>query len=53
MICTSKKQGTGVPGVFLAGDADGEVQLTIVAAAEGATAATAIHRELQDEDEAQ
>jgi thioredoxin reductase len=44
------KQGTGVPGVFLAGDAAGHVQFAIVAAAEGAIAATAINRELQDED---
>jgi thioredoxin reductase len=49
---TSRKQTTNVPGVFLAGDADGDVQLAIVAAAEGATAAVAINRELQDEDRA-
>ena len=36
--------------LFLAGDADGDVQFVIVAAAEGARAATAINRELQDED---
>jgi thioredoxin reductase len=50
LIQTKKKQGTGVRGLFLAGDADGDVQLAIVAAAEGAVAATAINRELQDED---
>jgi thioredoxin reductase len=50
LIQTQKKQGTGVCGLFLAGDADGDVQLAIVAAAEGAIAATAINRELQDED---
>ncbi len=49
-IVTRGKQGTGSPGLFLAGDADGDVQFAIVAAAEGAIAATAIHRELQDED---
>jgi thioredoxin reductase len=49
-IETGGKQGTGVRGMFLAGDADGDVQFAIVAAAEGAIAATAINRELQDED---
>jgi thioredoxin reductase len=47
---TSAKQRTSVSGLFLAGDADGDVQFAIVAAAEGATAAVAINRELQDED---
>jgi thioredoxin reductase len=50
LILTKNKQGTGVCGLFLAGDADGDVQFAIVAAAEGAIAATAINRELQDED---
>ncbi|HEX6962713.1 MAG TPA: NAD(P)/FAD-dependent oxidoreductase [Lacipirellula sp.] len=50
MILTERKQGAGVCGLFLAGDADGDVQFAIVAAAEGAIAATAINRELQDED---
>jgi thioredoxin reductase len=49
LIKTEGKQGAGVRGLFLAGDADGDVQLSIVAAAEGAIAATAINRELQDE----
>jgi thioredoxin reductase len=49
---TSRKQKTNVPGVFLAGDSDGDVQFAIVAAAEGATAAVAMNRELQDEDRA-
>lgn len=49
-IRTGRRQGTNVPGLFLAGDADGDVQFVIVAAAEGATAATAINRELQEED---
>jgi thioredoxin reductase len=44
------KQGSGIRGVFLAGDADGGVQFAVVAAAEGAIAATAIHRELVEED---
>jgi thioredoxin reductase len=49
-IRTRDKQRTGMPGLFLAGDADGDVQFVIVAAAEGARAATAINRELQEED---
>lgn len=47
---TGRRQTTNVPGLFLAGDADGEVQFVIVAAGEGATAAVAINRELQAED---
>ena len=47
---TARRQTTNVPGLFLAGDADGEVQFVIVAAGEGATAAVAINRELQAED---
>jgi thioredoxin reductase len=50
LVITHGKQGTGVPGLFLAGDSAGHVQFAIVAAAEGAIAATAIHRELQLED---
>lgn len=49
-VATSSKQRAKVPGLFVAGDADGDVQFAIVAAAEGATAAVAIHRELQEED---
>jgi len=49
-VSTRDKQRTCIPGLFLAGDADGDVQFVIVAAAEGARAATAINRELQDED---
>jgi thioredoxin reductase len=47
---TTDKQQCQVPGLFLAGDVDGDVQFVIVAAAEGATAAVAINRELQEED---
>jgi thioredoxin reductase len=50
LIETKGKQGSGVLGLFLAGDADGDVQFAIVAAAEGATAATAINAELLEED---
>jgi thioredoxin reductase len=49
-VQTGRKQRTSVPGLYLAGDADGDVQFAIVAAAEGATAGVAINRELQDED---
>lgn len=47
---TQERQRTCVAGVFLAGDADGDVQFAIIAAAEGATAAVTINRQLQDED---
>jgi len=50
MVRAGDRQGTGIRGLFLAGDADDDVQFTIVAAAEGAKAATAINRELQEED---
>jgi len=49
---TSRKHKTNVPGLFVAGDADGDVQFVIVAAAEGAKAAVAMNREIQDEDRA-
>jgi thioredoxin reductase len=48
---TNRKQKTNVKGLFIAGDADGNVEFAIVAAAEGATAAVAINRELQEEDQ--
>lgn len=41
---------TGVCNLFLAGDANGDVQFAIVAAGEGATTAVAINKELQEED---
>jgi thioredoxin reductase len=49
---TGSRQTTNVEGVFLAGDADGDVQFAIVAAGEGATAAVTINRQLQDEERA-
>lgn len=49
---TSAKQKSPRQGLYLAGDIDGDVQLAIVAAAEGATAAVAINRELQEEERA-
>jgi thioredoxin reductase len=50
LMRTGKKQNTGIRGLFLAGDADGEVQFAIVAAAEGAVAAVAINHVLQEDD---
>jgi thioredoxin reductase len=47
---TSSRQRTSVSGLFVAGDADRDVQFVVVAAAEGATAAVAINKELQEED---
>lgn len=44
------KGRTGVPHVFIAGDANGDTQFVIVAAAEGAKAAVAINKELQEDD---
>jgi thioredoxin reductase len=52
-VQTKKKQRTQVEGLFVAGDADGEVQFAVVAAAEGATAAVAINALLQKQDEAE
>jgi thioredoxin reductase len=43
-------QQTGVKGIYLAGDAAGDVQFAVMSAAEGARAAVAIHRDLQKED---
>jgi thioredoxin reductase len=49
-VRTDRLERTGVPGLFVAGDASRDVQLAIVAAAEGAKAAFAINRDLQEED---
>lgn len=49
-VKTEAHQRTCVPGLLLAGDAEKDVQFVIVAAAQGATAAVVINRELQDED---
>jgi thioredoxin reductase len=46
LVETDESQATGVPGLWVAGDATRSVLLAIVAAAEGATAAFAIHKEL-------
>jgi thioredoxin reductase len=48
-VQTGKLEGTNIPGLFVAGDASKDVQLAIVAAAEGAKAAIAINSLLQRE----
>jgi thioredoxin reductase len=47
-VKTNRLEETGVPGLYVAGDASRDVQLAIVAAAEGAKAAFAINRRLQE-----
>jgi thioredoxin reductase len=48
-VQTGKLEGTNVPGLFVAGDASRDVQLAVVAAAEGAKAAIAINKALEEE----
>jgi thioredoxin reductase len=47
---TGEHEATGVPGLYVAGDASPGEQLVVVAAAEGAKAAIAIQRELLAEE---
>jgi thioredoxin reductase len=49
-IWTDRRQCSSVAGVYVAGDASRDVQFAIVAAAEGARAAVAMHRELVREE---
>lgn len=49
-VATDRLQHTDVHGLFLAGDADGDVQFAVVAAAAGAKAGVAINLELQSEE---
>ena len=49
-VKTGDYESTAVPGLFVAGDASEELQLVILAAAEGAKAAFAINTALQKED---
>lgn len=51
-VVIGEGQGTGIDGLFLAGDASGDVQFVVVAAAEGAKAAVHINREMQAEERA-
>ena len=49
-VAHDRRQRTGVPGLYLAGDASKDVQFVIVAAAEGAKAAVGINADLQKQD---
>jgi thioredoxin reductase len=49
-VRTNRLEGTNVPGLYVAGDASHDVQLAIVAAAEGAKAGFAIHTALAREE---
>jgi thioredoxin reductase len=51
-VKTTRGQRSSVPGVWVCGDASEDTQYVIVAAAEGAKAAMAINKELQQEDQA-
>lgn len=48
-VKNNRREETGVPGLFVAGNTSPGVQLAVVAAAEGAKAAYAIHEELNQE----
>jgi thioredoxin reductase len=50
VIKTRRLQHSNIPGLFVAGDAARDMQMVIVAAAEGAKAGVAINMELQQED---
>jgi thioredoxin reductase len=50
IVFTDRKQRTGVPGLFVAGDASVGTHFVSVAAAEGAKAGVAINTELIEED---
>ena len=49
-VRTNRLEGTEIAGLYVAGDASRDVQLVIVAAAEGAKAGFAINRALQEEE---
>ena len=46
VVVTNRFQQTSTPGLFVAGDADKDVQFVVVAAAEGAKAGVIINKEL-------
>lgn len=50
VIRTRRQQKSNIPGLYVAGDAARDMQLVIVAAAEGARAGVAINMELQREE---
>ncbi len=49
VVITNRKQQTSIKGLYVAGDADMDVQFVVVAAAEGAKAGVIINKELQKE----
>lgn len=49
VVVTNRFQQTKTPGLFVAGDADKDVQFVVIAAAEGAKAGVIINKELQKE----
>ena len=49
VVITNRYQQASVPGLFVAGDADKDMHLVVVAAAEGAKAGVVINKELQKE----
>jgi thioredoxin reductase len=49
-VKTNRLEGTGVPGLYVAGDASRDVQLAIVAASEGAKAAFAMNHAMQEQE---
>ncbi len=49
VVITDKSQQTNTPGLYVAGDSDKDVQLVVIAAAEGAKAGVFINKELQKE----
>ena len=50
IVYTDRFQQTNIPGLYVAGDASKDMQLVIIAVAEGARAAVAINMALQAED---
>lgn len=52
VVETDKFQQTNVPGVYVAGDAAKDMQLVIIAAAEGAKAGVIINKAFQEEEKA-
>lgn len=49
-VKTSRHEHSGIPGLWVAGDASHDMQMAIVAAAEGAKAGIAINSDLQEEE---
>ena len=49
-VVVDRRERTCVPGLYLAGDASGDMQFVIQAAAEGAMAAVTINKEFQEEE---